>query len=59
MQADIEIDDSAFETSGFVIKDNSTDFDMIIDTCVMHQGILSMSGNDVKINKYGNDSKIW
>lgn len=55
-EAEIKTDDSKFETSVFVINDNS--IDMIIDTDVMQQGALTISGNDVKINKCHNDSKI-
>lgn len=56
-QAEIEIDDFKFKNSVFVINDNSIDFDIIIDTDVIHQATLIISSNDVKINKSQNQLK--
>lgn len=55
-QAEIQIDDSKFETSIFFIKVNSVNFDIIISTDI-YQGTLTVSSHDVKINIYQNDSK--
>lgn len=57
-EAKIEIEDSKYETSDFVINDNSIDFDMIIGTDVIHQDVLTICGNYVKINKYQKALKI-
>lgn len=40
-----------------MINDNSTNFDMIIGTDVIHQDILTISLNDIKINEFQNYSK--
>lgn len=47
-EAEVEIDDSTFQTSIFVIDDKS---DLIIGTDIIQQGLSVISGNDVKINK--------
>lgn len=54
-QAVIEIHDSKFKNYVSVIKDNSIDFDILIRTGVIRQGILTIFVNDVKINKFQND----
>lgn len=46
--AEIGIDDSKFETYIFVRSDSSINFDLIISTDIIHQGTLTVSGNDVK-----------
>lgn len=38
-----------------MIKYNSIDFDVLIRTDVIRQGILTIFGNYVKINKFQND----
>lgn len=53
----MEIDDSRFENSVFVIHNNSIDFDMTIGTDVLQQCILTISRNNVKIYKCQNNSK--
>lgn len=55
-QAEIKIDYSKFETSVFVIIDNSINFEMINSTSVLDQDALAISANDAKLNKYQNDS---
>lgn len=39
-----------------MINDISIDFDMVINTNFTHQSVITISVNDVKINKYQNDS---
>lgn len=52
---EIKIDDSKYETLDFMINDISINFDMVITTDFAHQSV-TISVNDVKINKYQNGS---
>lgn len=42
-----------------MISDNSIDFDMIIDKDAIEKGTLTISRNDVKLDKYQNDCKKY
>ena len=48
---EIEIDDSKFNTDIFVINDNSVNFDLIIGTDVINQGILTVSSTGITMSK--------